>query len=216
MRVAIFAAGGLGKVSCEALKLGGQHKIVGFFDDAKRGRFLGYPILGKCLQYKTICKELQIEGVIIAFGYYFLDKRVSYYERIAKEKRLDFVNAIHPEAVISPDTEIGKGIYIGPGVIINPGTKIGNCSVIWSGATIEHDNVIGKNVFIAPGVKTAGYAEIGDNSFIGMGSNIAKVKIGKNVTVGSASLVLDNVKSNRYIFGIPAKIIRIKKKVAYV
>lgn len=216
MKVAIFAAGGLAKVVCEALKLRGQHKIVGFFDDTKKGQFCGYPILGKCFQYRNICKKLKIEAVIIAFGYYFLDKRLLYYKKIANEKKIDFVNAIHPKVIVSADAKIGRGVYIGPGVIINTGAKIGDNSVIWSGAIIEHDNIIGKNVFITPGVKTAGYAEVGDNSFIGMGTNITKVKIGKNVTVGAASLVLDDIKSNKYAFGIPAKIVKTKKDNTYV
>ena len=101
-------------------------------------------------------------------------------------------------------------------MVINPGTKIGNNSVIWSGTIIEHDNVIGQNVFITPGVRTAGYVSIGDNSFVGMGANIAKAKVGSAVTIGAGSLVLGNVKSNSYILGIPARVIRNKKKLSYV
>lgn len=216
MRVAILAAGGLAKVVCDALKNEGRHNIVGFFDDKKKGEFFGHPVLGKCSQYAVLCKRFQIEGLIIAFGYHFLDKRLSYYNKILSNKKLHLVNAIHPTAIISPDARIGQGVYVGPGVIINPGTKIGNNSVIWSGAIIEHDNIIGKNVFITPGVKTAGYTKIDDKTFIGMGSNIAKAKIGRNVTVGAGSLVLADIKANSYVFGIPAKIIKIKKRNTYV
>ena len=216
MRVAIFAAGGLGKVICEALSLEGAHEVAGFFDDAKKGKFCGYPILGRCSQYKTLCQRLKIEAAIVAFGYHFLDKRLLYCKKINGEKTLDFVNVIHPSAIISPEAKLGRGIYIGPGVIINPGARVGDNSIIWSGVIIEHDNFIGKNVFIAPGVNTAGYARIGDASFIGMGSNITNVKIGKNVTVAAASLVLKDVKSNKYISGIPAKVVRDKKKLTYV
>ena len=216
MRVAIFAAGGLGKVICDALKNEGHYDIVGFFDDKKKGKFFGYRILGKCNQYGPFCKKFQIEGLIIAFGYYFLEKRLFYYRKIVSNKKLQLVNAIHPTAVISPDSDIGQGVYIGPKVIINPGTRVDDNSVVWSGTIIEHDNIIGKNVFIVPGVKTAGYTKIGDNTFIGMGSNITKVKIGKNVTVGAGSLVLNDVKSNSYVFGVPAETIRIKRRNTYV
>jgi len=216
MKVAIFSAGGLAKVVCEALELQGQHNIAGFFDDRKKGKFCGYPILGKCSRFRSLCKKLEIKGLFVAFGYNFLDKRLFYRKEIARVKGLDIVNVAHPTAVISPDAKIAGGVYVGPGVIINPGTKIGDNSVIWSGVIIEHDNNIGKNVFICPGVSTAGYTEIGDNSFIGMGANIARAKIGRNVTVSSASLVLNDVKSNKYIMGIPAKIIRTKKISSYV
>ena len=216
MRVVIFAAGGLGKVICEALELEGAHEITGFFDDAKKGKFCGYPILGKCSQYKTLCQKLKIEAAIVAFGYHFLNKRLLYCKKINGEKTIDSVNVIHPSAIISLEAKLGRGIYIGPGVIINPGARVGDNSIIWSGTVIEHDNLIGKNVFVAPGVNTAGYTKIGDSSFIGMGANIAKAEIGKNVTVAAGSLVLKDVKSNKYISGIPARIIREKRKASYV
>ena len=216
MRVAIFAAGGLAKVVCEAIELVGEHRLIGFFDDVKRGKFCRYPILGKCSQYKKLCLKLKIEGVFVAFGYNFINERIRYCAGIKKEGRLELVNAIHPETIISPDVKLGRGIYIGPGVIINPGARIGDNSIIWTGATIEHDNHIGKNVFITPGVRTAGYVTIGKNSFNGMGANIAKARLGKNVTVGAASLVLDDIKPNKYVFGAPARVIKTKRKTAYV
>ncbi|MBU3911968.1 MAG: acetyltransferase [Candidatus Omnitrophica bacterium] len=216
MRIAIFAAGGLGKVICDALKKDGSHDIVGFFDDKKKGKFFGYPILGKCGQYQALCKRLNIQGLIVAFGYFFLDKRLSYYKKILNSKKLHLVNAVHPKAIISDDVKIGQGIYIGPGVIVNPGTRIGDNSVVWSGAIIEHDNIIARNVFITPGVKTAGYTKIGDNSFVGLAANIAKSNIGKNVTVAAGSLVLSDIKSNSYVCGVPARTIKIKKRLAYV
>ncbi|MBN3039019.1 MAG: acetyltransferase [Candidatus Omnitrophica bacterium] len=216
MKVAVLGAGGLAKVICDALNLEGKHEIAGFFDDAKRGRFLKYPILGRCAQYGELCRKLKIRAIIVAFGYNFLDKRLSYCAKIGRDKKIKSINAIHPSAVISPGAEIGKGVYIGPGVIVNPGAKIGDNSVIWSGAIIEHDNLIGKNVFICPGARTAGYVSLGDNTFVGMGANITKARIGKNVTVGAGSLVLDNVKSDKYVFGVPAKIIRTKKSCSYV
>ena len=216
MKIAIFAAGGLGKVVCEALRLKRRDRIAGFFDDAKKKTFCGYPVLGKCDDFKNICGRLKIKGVFLGFGYNFLDQRLFYCQRILKEKALSLVNAIHPTAIISPDAKIGNGVYIGPGVIVNPGTKIGDNSVIWSGTIVEHDNIIGKNVFICPGVRTAGYVEIGDNSFIGMSASIAKAKIGENVTIGAASLVLDDVDSNKHVIGAPARALTTKKRLSYV
>ena len=216
MKVIIFGVGGLAKVVCEAIELDGSYEVAGFLDDAKKGRFLGYPILGKCSGYAAIFKKMKIENAIIAFGYYFLKERLFYCKDIAKRKNLKFINAIHPDAVVSKSTKIGSGVYIGPRVVINPGTKIGDNSVIWSGSIIEHDNVIGKNVFITPSVTTAGYVKIGDNSFLGMGAVIVKAVLGKHVTIGAGSLVLCDVPSNKYLLGNPARIIKTKDKVSYV
>jgi len=216
MRIAILAAGGLTKVMLEAVELEGQHEIIGLLDDSKKGSFAGYPIMGKCSQYKKICQKLDIEGLIIGFGFRFLSQRLNYYHSIVKDKTLSLVSAIHPQSIISPKAKLGQGVYVGPGVIINPGARIGDNSVIWSGSIIEHDNLIGKNVFITPGVKIAGYARLGENAFIGMGATIDKVNIGANVTVGASSLVLNNVSANQYVLGSPAKLIRKKKAIAYV
>lgn len=216
MKVIIFGVGGLAKVICEAIEMEGSYEVAGFLDDNKKGKFLGYPILGKCSGYAAIFKKMKIENAIIAFGYYFLKERLFYCKDIAKRKNLKFINAIHPDAVVSKSVKIGSGVYIGPRVVINPDTKIGDNSVIWSGSIIEHDNVIGKNVFITPGVITAGYVKIGDNSFLGMGSAIVKAVLGEHVTIGAGSLVLTDVPSNKYLLGNPARIIKTKDKVSYV
>jgi len=216
MKVIIFGAGGLAKVVCEAIELEGSYEVAGFLDDSRKGKFLGYPILGKCPGYAAIFKKLKIENAIITFGYYFLKERLFYIKGIAKRKNIRFINAVHPKAVVSESARIGNGVYIGPGVIINPGAKIGDNSVIWSGSIIEHDNVIGKNVFITPRVTTAGYVRIGDNSFLGMGATIVKASIGRHVTIGAGSLVLGDVPSNKYLLGNPARVIKTKDKVSYV
>jgi sugar O-acyltransferase (sialic acid O-acetyltransferase NeuD family) len=216
MKVAILGAGGLAKVACEAIKLESTYQIAGFFEDKKKGDFIGHRILGECGDYENLCRKFKIENVFIAFGYHFLKARLFYYSKINKNKNLRLISAVHPSAIISSSAQIGRGVYVGPGVIINPGARIGDNSVIWSGSIIEHDNIIGKNVFITPGVTTAGYVKIGDNSFIGMSATIAKANIGKNVTVGAGSLVLNDSPSNSYLFGSPAKVIKIKDKISYV
>ncbi|HPN66654.1 MAG TPA: serine O-acetyltransferase, partial [Candidatus Omnitrophota bacterium] len=50
---------------------------------------------------------------------------------------------------------------------------------------------------------------IGDGLTMYIGSKIlAPVKVGDNVVVGAASLVLEDVPDNKVVVGIPAKIIR--------
>jgi acetyltransferase-like isoleucine patch superfamily enzyme len=47
---------------------------------------------------------------------------------------------------------------------------------------------------------------IGELSWVGIGSSIKEgLSVGANVVVGAGSVVLQNVKSNLVVFGIPAK-----------
>lgn len=53
---------------------------------------------------------------------------------------------------------------------------------------------------------------MGDLSFIGIGSTIIQtIKIGKNVTVGASSGVMNDISDNAVAIGNPARIIKTEK-----
>lgn len=53
--------------------------------------------------------------------------------------------------------------------------------------------------------------EIGELSFIGIGATIIQgIKIGKNVTIGAGSVVIDNLPDNIVAVGNPTKVIKKK------
>ena len=144
---------------------------------------------------------------------------------------------IEPFVRIEKNVKIGKKCRLGPFLRIRPHTviadevKLGNFvevvrSTVDSGTKINHhtyigDSRIGKKVNVGAGTITANYngrekntTIIKDNAFIGSGSIlVAPVKIGKNAVTGAnCTVVKGEVKDDTVVVGVPAKVLRKKKK----
>ena len=118
-------------------------------------------------------------------------------------------------------SNIGKrktGIEIHPGAIIGKNIFIDH----GSGVVIGETTIIGKNVTIFHGVTlgTTG-KEIGkrhptveDNVLIGANATIlGNIIIGANAKIGAGSVVVNSVKENTTVVGVPAKIVRDYNKI---
>jgi sugar O-acyltransferase (sialic acid O-acetyltransferase NeuD family) len=114
--------------------------------------------------------------------------------------------------VIDPYSNIGKAVNIGKGTIIMAGTKItsnailGKCIIVLHNSIIHHDCKIGDFTIIGSNSTIAGGVVIGNNCYIGSGALIKPgISIGSNVIIGMGSVVTKNIKSNRTVYGVPAK-----------
>ena len=54
--------------------------------------------------------------------------------------------------------------------------------------------------------------EIGEDTFVGSNATLFPVKIGKNVKIGAGAVVTKDVPDNHMAIGVPAKIVKLKKK----
>jgi len=99
---------------------------------------------------------------------------------------------------IHPGATLGKGVFIdhGIGVIIGQTAIIGNNVTIYHGVTLGGTGKeIGKR-----------HPTIEDNVFIGSGAKVlGNITIGKNAKIGANAVVLNDVKPNTTVVGIPAK-----------
>ncbi|MFP5504129.1 MAG: hypothetical protein ACLGIN_16715, partial [Candidatus Sericytochromatia bacterium] len=99
-RVAIYGAGGHGKIVWEILTAAGS-EVVGFVDDRTEGELLGLPVARRADALPAF------DGVIVAIG----DNRVrrDQFERL-KAEGYKLVNAIHPSAIIGARVKVGEGV----------------------------------------------------------------------------------------------------------
>lgn len=122
---------------------------------------------------------------------------------------VEFENAIHSSAIVSPTAEIGEGTVIMPGAIVNAFAKIGKHCVINTGATVDHECVIGDFVNICPNTTLCGNVHVGDSSQVCAGSVVIQgISIGKDTTVGAGSLVVKDIPDNVVAYGNPCRIIK--------
>lgn len=202
-----LGAGGHAKVVIEILQLIGNYELVGLLDPIQELwdiEVLGVPVLGA----DDLLAELYDQGVRWAFiGLGTVgnsQSRVKLYERICQQG-FRLVQAIHPQAIISPSVQMGDGPTVMAGSVINAKAVLGNDVIINTGAIVEHDCLLGDHVHIATGAQLAGGVKIGDCTHIGMGASIRQgITIGSGVVVGAGAVVVKDVASNSIIAGVPA------------
>jgi len=121
---------------------------------------------------------------------------------------LQFPTLIANNAWVSKDVNIGKGTIIYPNCSINYGSKIGDFVVMNMNCALGHHAKIGNYTSLAPGVNFGGHTHLGDCVDMGIGSStIQGITIGDNTIVGGQTMILDSIKSNSKVVGIPARYI---------
>ena len=113
---------------------------------------------------------------------------------------------------IHPGAKIGKNLFIDHGM----GVVIGETSEIGDNVTIYHAVTLGGS---SPSIDSERqrhekrHPSIGNNVVIGSGAQIlGPVKIGDNARVAANAVVVNDVKENATVIGIPAKEIKIGNK----
>lgn len=204
LKTVIVGAGGHAQVIADIFLQSKENKDIypiGFVDDDKRlqdKKILGLPVLG-LIEY---IDKIDCDAVIIGIGHNAVRKKL--YDELIN-RGLNFVQAIHPTAVIGSDVEIGLGTVICANSVIITGSKIGHNVIINTGATVDHHNIINDHVHIAPGSHTGGEVTVQEGAFIGIGATIMpQKKIGKWGIVGAGALVNKDVEEGQTVIGVPA------------
>jgi sugar O-acyltransferase (sialic acid O-acetyltransferase NeuD family) len=121
----------------------------------------------------------------------------------------NYVQAIHPKAIISKHSSIGAGTVIMAGVIINADATIGTHCIINTAAVVEHDCVIEDFVHLSPNVSLAGGVQVGEGSQVGIGATVIQgIKIGKWSVIGAGAVIISDVPDYSVVVGNPGRIIK--------
>ncbi|AWN72932.1 acetyltransferase [Legionella anisa] len=200
--LAVFGAGGHGKVVADAALCSGWDSII-FYDDnwPKKAELGPWSVQGD--EDLFLSQAKQFTGVIIAIG----DNMIRM-EKIALLQKLNISLAtiVHPSSVISPHAAVAEGSVIFANAVLNPGCSIGVGTIVNTGAILEHDCQLGNAVHVSSGAILAGGVEVGDLSWIGAGASVRhNIKIGSKVTVGAGAAVVNNIPDNCTVIGVPAR-----------
>lgn len=169
---------------------------------------LGVPVL-KGDDHLVALRNQGYSEVFVAVGANGVRQRLA---GMALSLGYHLVNAISPQAIISPSARLGSGIAVMSGAVVNAETIIGDLAIVNTGACIDHDCRIGKAAHIAPQCGLAGNVTVGDGSFLGIGCKvIPEIQIGDNVTIGAGAVVVTHIPCGAHAIGVPAKPINLKE-----
>lgn len=193
-RIAVFGAGGHGKVVVDAiLRIPGLVPACVVDDDP---RFVGSHILGHQVvggREALLAVRDTLDGIIVAIGNNRVRRELG---RWLDSQSLRRVSVIHPAAVVASSAQIGRGSLIMPGAIVNADARIGEDVIINTGAIVEHDCQVGAGVHVAPGSVLCGGVEVGEETLVGAGSVVIQgLKIGPHLLVKAGTTIVRNMES---------------------
>lgn len=206
----IIGSGGFSKQVIEIVeKINEQSNIydlVGLIDDnetLKGHKVLDYQVIGTTDDLHSYSKKHEVYAVIAIANAKVKEKLNQ------KLKYVNWINLIHPDAIITKYLEIGVGNIICGGVVINPNCKINNHCHINIGTTFGHDVTLMDYVTVMPGCRISGNVTLKSNSMIGTGSTIIQgITIEESTVLGAGAVVIKDTDKQGLYVGVPAKRIK--------
>ncbi|MGK6310105.1 acetyltransferase [Variovorax sp. DT-64] len=200
--VIVLGSSGHAKVCIELLRAGGSSVAYCIGAPGSGETCLGVPVLHGDEHLKSL-RARGYERVFVAIGANALRQRLAAF---ATDLGFHLVNAISPQASVSPTTRMGSGVAVMAGAVINADCTIGDLAIINTLASIDHDGRIGNAAHVAPHCGLAGNVTLGERSFLGIGSKvIPEITIGADVMAAAGSVIVTDIATNSRIAGVPAK-----------
>lgn len=179
--IAVFGAGGHGKVVVDAIQCNADLALACVVDDHPQPdvAILGHAVLGG--RDALLARRDAVDGVIVAIG----DNRARIeVARWLLQQGFDLATVVHPAAVVATSAVVGAGTLLMPGAVVNADARIGANVIINSGAIIEHDCDVGDGVHVAPRAVLCGGAKVGAGTLVGAGAIVLP-----GVRIGVAMLI---------------------------
>jgi len=209
----IIGASGHGKSCLDAAISSGDFNFLGWLDNSKEigETVFGYKVLGKTSDLFRSLENYPDAHYFLAISNNW--SRYLVYTEFKELVDIKWTSIIHSNAYISSTAKIGVGVLMLSGVNLGPGCIVDDFCILNTSSSLDHDSRMASFSSLLPGVITAGNVSIGLRTCICIGSSIShSVEVGDDVCVGGGSLVLKNIPSNIFGYGVPFKSVRSRGK----
>ena len=211
VKVVGLGAGGHAKVVIEILRSHKSYELIGLLDpkpELQGESVLGVPVLGD----DDLLPVLKRDGIchfFVGLGSIGDTRPRQCLFELALQYGMKPVDAVHPQAIVSPSAVIGEGVTIMAGTVINACARLGVNVFVNTGAVVEHDCVIGDHVHVATGAQLASTVQVGTGAHIGAGATVRQcITIGEGAIVGAGAMVVKDVPPHTVVVGVPARLLR--------
>lgn len=208
-QIALLGAGDQARVIADALEAVPQDLSIVLVDkdDSSVDKRLSYPRL----KWSEFTLSNLTQGVVACGDNW---KRSLITQEVLKSKPgFQFINVIHPSAIVSRNAQMGVGNVILAAAVVGPGTVIGNHCLINTRASIDHDCHLGEFSSIGPGAVLGGSVTVGAFCIVALGACILHSRrLAPHSLVGAGATVVEDVPEKAVSFGVPARVVRYRKE----
>ena len=127
---------------------------------------------------------------------------------LMESRGAEFINLIHPTALIAPDVKLGKGIFIFVNSVVSVGASIKDFVTANAFVLVGHDAVIGRGCSLNPGAMVTGNVRLCRGVQMATHTSVAPGnEVGEFATVGAGSAVINALPAGVTVLGVPARAI---------
>lgn len=202
----IIGAGGCGREILQWAKdinrVNRKWNIKGFLDDdehALEHKRCDCQIISSIDAYK-----IQPEDVFVC-GIGDSATRKAVIEKM-KEKGAEFVNIIHPTAVVADSCMLGNGVILYPFSLISDNAVVSDGCIVNMHSSVAHDATLGSYCTVSSYCDITGMCTVGDEVFMGTSVKLVPgTKVGNHAFICAGSIVMTRVRDGVKVMGNPAK-----------
>ena len=121
-KVVLIGGGNHAHYCIDILNKMNEYEIIGIIDSKNvlGTNLYGYPVIGRQKNIANLISEYNIDCGLICIGDNW-SRQIVCEEILNLVPDFEYINAIHPSAIIGSNVSLGSGIVAMAGVIINPG-----------------------------------------------------------------------------------------------
>lgn len=209
--IVVIGSGRYAGVVIDIILAEGKYKIETVLCDyGKPGTdIMGYKVAGNV---DLLSKgDLPKCGIVAVGDNFYREQNVN--KILSLYPDFNFINTIHPSAIVSKVAVIGNGTVVHASSVIKYNARIGNHCDINSNTVIAHDVKVGYYSTLGAGVIVGGITKIGRGTSINLGSIVRdRISIGDYVVVGMGSVVTKNTPSYSFSCGNPSRVMKRRVK----
>jgi sugar O-acyltransferase (sialic acid O-acetyltransferase NeuD family) len=202
-QLVIIGAGGFGRdVLSWARQANGPWEIKGFLDDnllALEGYRTSVPILSTVNDYVPASDDV----FVCAIGQVAPKKRCV---ELIQQRGGEFVQIIHPSAVLGDNVRLGQGVVLCPNSAIGADAVLDDFVAVNFFSSVGHDSHVGRWSQLHCHVDVTGHVEVGESVLFGSHASVLpRLRIGNGATIGAGAIVTRDVGAGTIVFGVPAR-----------